>query len=95
MKTLKNKETEVLDKNETKVMFFDFAKTINSTPPEGGYNMNTMKLSLKIDAALEKAKDKIELEDAEADYFKEIVSNYTWAIKHKDVVAFIEAVDKM
>ncbi len=95
MKTLKNVTTE-LKKTETELTTYaDLVRSVNNFTPEGGFNKNTMKLSLKIDEKLEQANGKIELEDAEADYLKGIVSKYPWAIKHKDVLAFVEAVESM
>ena len=95
MKTLINKTTEIkLTENEL-TTYADLAKSVNNFTPEGGFNKNTMKLSLKIDEKLEGANGKIELEDSEADYLKELTSKYPWALKHKDVLAFVEAVESM
>jgi hypothetical protein len=95
MKNLENKETE-LRKTETELTTYaDLVRSVNDFTPEGGFNKSTMKLSLKIDEKLEQANGTIELEDAEAEYLKGIIAVYPWALKHKDVLAFVEAIENL
>ena len=103
MKTLVNTKTEITKQEEDGSKSFlgyaDLAKFCTDNPPKDGWDKDSMKMSIKIENKLEKVKigDKIDLEDAEFDYLYAAAQpdKMKWAMKHKDLVSFLEYLDKL
>lgn len=75
---------------------------LNDVPaaPSGqpiGFSRSEMKDRDTIEKAVEDSEDedKILFEDAVANNLKRIVDNMKWAMRHKDILEFIDAVDNM
>jgi hypothetical protein len=64
--------------------------------PQGGLDVSQMKARLDVMTAIENANGNIELATtAQVETLKDCVKTMRWAIMHKDVVDFIEAVEKL
>ena len=98
MKTLKNKTTEIPETSQEGSKMTTFAvlceKCINSTPQEG-LDLKSMRDRLQILDVLGKSKKEIKLEDAHAETLKKAVKSMRWMIMHKDIVDFLESVEKL
>ena len=79
--------------------YADLAKFCTDNPPKDGWDKDSMKLSIKIEDKLEKAKlgDKIKLEDAEFEYLYKAAqpNSMKWAMKHKDLIAFLDYIETL
>lgn len=95
MKTLTNKETEITNIDESKMTYADLSKICINVMPQGGLDVTEMKARLKVTDKLDKSNGKIELEDAEAETLKACVKSMKWTTMHKDLVSFIEEVEKL
>jgi len=97
MKTLKNKTTAIIKeagKAET-LTFADLAIFCVNTMPQGGVDVSEMRNRIALLDSLEKAKETIKIEATPAETLKSCVTSMKWAFMHKDLVSFIEAVEKM
>lgn len=70
------------------------------TTPSGqtlGFSRSEMKDRDRIEKAVEDSgdEDEIKFEDADADNLKRLVTSMKWAIRHKDLLEFIDAIDNM
>lgn len=99
MKTFENKETEITQGNEdgskTNLGYANLAMVGLNTPPQGGWTPTEMRERINVLAKLDAPLGtKIKLEDAE---FNLVVacSNVKWQFMHKDVVAFIDYLEKL
>lgn len=95
MKILKNKVTEIKKPDGDGMKFSELAESCVNHPPKAGYTVTEMKERLNIVGKLDHEKDTIELEDAEAAKLIECVTVMPWAMMHKEIVEFSEAVNKM
>lgn len=98
MKTIKNKTTEinVTPTGDEKLTFADLAKVCVNNMPQGGLDVSQMKARLDVMEALEKANGEIKLTtSAQTETLKDCVKAMRWAILHKDVVEFTDAVEKL
>ncbi len=104
MKVLINKETEIGKEQGSKVIDYKqlILNCLNDVPtaPSGqpiGFSRSEMKDRDTIEKAVEDSEDedRILFEDAVANNLKRIVNNMKWAMRHPDILAFIEAVDGM
>jgi len=92
MKSINNKTIQLLGKDAT---YAELLKACNDVTLEKGWTKADMKASLKVDTALEAAKETIELEDADFEYLKPKVSNMPWAVKDKALVEFTEYIESI
>ena len=90
MKTITNKTVELLGKDVT---YAELLRACNDVAPEKGWTNSEQKKSLRVDTALDKATDTIELEDADFDYIKPKVSTMTWALKSQVLVDFTDYIE--
>lgn len=95
MKKLENKTTEIQRDENSKTTYADFCKVCINVMPQGGLDVIQMKTRLDIVTALDSANGSIELTTEQVDTLKECVKDMRWAIMHKDLVEFIEAVEKL
>ena len=95
MKNFNNKTTEIKKDETSFTTFKDLATVCVNQIPQGGLDVMQMKNRLNVLNKLENANGKISLEDAEADTLKDCVKAMKWAIMHKDLVEFIETVEKL
>lgn len=98
MKTFENKVTEFTE-NDKQLGFADMALHCLNNPPKDGWEPKTVKLSLTVEAKLEKTSigAEIELEDAEFDYLylRSQPDNMRWALKHMAIVDYSDYLDKI
>lgn len=96
MGSFKNKQTEI-SKNETEfVTFADLAIACINSTPQGGLDVMQMRNRLNVLGQLEKANGTIKIEgSSEKETLKACVASMKWAIMHKHVVEFCEAVEKL
>jgi hypothetical protein len=97
MKSLKNKKTGIIKeagKPET-LSYSELAIFCVNSMPEGGFDVTEMRNRIKILDALDKANGTVKIEDAATETLKACVNSMKWAFMHKDVVSFIEEVEKM
>jgi hypothetical protein len=95
MKSTKNVTTEIRKDENDFVKYSDLAATCINVMPQGGLDVMQMKNRLNVMSQLDKANGTIKLEDAEAETLKTCVKEMKWAIMHKDVVSFVEAIEAM
>lgn len=102
MKSIINKATEIdipkTDKEETrKLNYADLIKIVSDSIPQGGWTKSSMQSSIMIDGAIKDVAvdTEIHLENSDAEYLKNAVKNQKWGIKHKDILAFMDDVEKM
>jgi hypothetical protein len=85
-----------LDANETKMWFSDFMILCINTPPEGGFKADEMRTRLAIIDAIKEGKEKsMNFPDDHVRVIKKAVETYSWLQMHKDILAFLDAVEKM
>lgn len=85
-----------IDANETKMWFSDFMILCVNTPPEGGFDGNTMRTRLSIIDSIEEGKQKtMKFSNDHVHAIKQAVEQFKWVQLHKDILAFIDAVEKM
>jgi hypothetical protein len=94
MKTIANKETSIKKDENSNVKYSDLAIACLNQIPQGGLNATEMRSRIKCIDALENAGEEIQLEDAEFETLKRCVNSMKWAILHKDVVDFIDEINK-
>lgn len=90
MKIITNKTIKLLDKD---VKYSELLRACNDVAPEKGWTATEQKKALRIDTAIDKATDTIELEDADFDYIKPKVIAMPWAIKSQDLVDFTDYIE--
>lgn len=94
MKTLELKDIEIRSGDEA----MNYAHLIRScldNAPQGGFSMQDMRDRDRIETALVASNGILELEDADAQNLKTLVSQMRWGVRHKDILVFCEAVEKM
>lgn len=103
MKVLINKPTELGQQDgkdiDYKVLIMNCLNNV-PTAQSGqpiGFSRSEMKDRDNIEKAVEdsEGEDTILFEDAVANNLKRIVDNMKWAMRHEDILAFIDAVDNM
>jgi len=96
MGNFKNKKTEIKNGEDDFITFKDLAEACLNVTPEGGLNVSDMKNRLNVLAQLDKSNGTIKITgSAEEETLKQYVASMKWRIMHKDVVEFVEAVEKM
>ena len=90
MKTITNKTVELLGKDVT---YAELLRACNDVAPEKGWTATEQKKALRVDTALDKAVETIDLEDADFDYIKPKVSAMTWALKSQVLVEFSDYIE--
>jgi hypothetical protein len=85
------------DNNNTKMWFSDLLTIcINTPPPQSGFSGSAMRTRLAILDAIDDGKGKtMKFPDDHAKVIKDAVSEFKWIQLHKDIVAFIDAVEAM
>lgn len=92
MKKFENKETKI-QQGDTKLRYSDLIGIcLTHVNPQSGIKADEMYKNFKILDKLEAATTEIELEDAEYDLVLSKVTNMSWAMQHRDIVAFVEAI---
>lgn len=93
MKELLNKTTNLpVEEGKEKIQYSDIIKIVLDIPPQSGFSFSEMKKRERIANAVDRATDKIELEDADASNLKSMLDYVTLKIRHKDLVVFYEDV---
>jgi|LakMenEpi03Aug12_release.lakeMendotaPanAssembly.Ray.scaffolds.fasta_scaffold1170408_2 hypothetical protein len=92
MKSINNKTVNVSGKDVT---YAELLKMCNDSTPTQGWTKATMKTAIKIDYVLEKKGETIELEDADFEYLKPLVSNMNWVIKSQVLVDFTDYIESL
>lgn len=103
MKVLINKKTELGQQDgkdiDYKLLIMNCLNNVPSAPSGQpiGFSRSEMKDRDTIEKAVEESEDEdaILFEDAVANNLKRIVDNMKWAMRHEDILAFIDAVDNM
>lgn len=95
MVIFKNVETSMIQDGENKVKYGELIIACLNTPPEKGFDIQEMKRRMRILDAVEKGKEEITFEDADIETLKSCVSSMKWAVFHREVVAFCEAVESI
>lgn len=95
MKTLQNKITGIDKGNGTFMKYSELAESCLNHTPKDGFNVSEMKSRLDVMGKIDHEKDEIKLEDAEVLKLSGCVSVMPWAIMHKEIVEFSDAVAKM
>lgn len=90
MKTILNKKVMLLQKETT---YAELLSACNDVVPDKGWTPQEQKKALRVDTAIEKAGETIELEDADFEYIKPKVSSMPWAIKDKVLVEFTDYIE--
>jgi len=90
MKTIENKQTQILkDKESGKATYADLIGIVINAPQQGGYDLNDIESRLSIKKVCDSANGTIELEDGHFRYLKTLVSKARWQILHEDVLSFV------
>lgn len=105
MKVLINKVTEIgkdsdgkggVDYKQLILNCLDYVPTAQSGQPIG-FSRSEMRDRDRIEKSVDDSEDEdeIKFEDSDANNLKRIVDNMKWAMRHKEILAFIDAVDNM
>jgi len=92
MKKFENKKTEITN-GESTMSYAQLAGVcIKNINPQKGLTLEEMRQGIKVMDILEKEPESIELEDADYNFLLQKVNTMPWAMYHKDVIAFADAV---
>lgn len=95
MKNFNSKTTQITSEGKS-VSYFDLLKLVLNTPVSSGISILEMKERFNIIDKIDKSiKDSISLNDKEITLLKEQVNSYKWALMHKDILLFSEAVNAL
>lgn len=98
MKKLHVVTTDIaIGEDKKKLTTVDLVKTVASAlrKNSNGVNVEEMKKRLRIFDAVETKLDILYFEDADADLLKDLTRTMEWAIVHKDIAAFCDAIENM
>lgn len=97
MKTIENKETEIWLTPEVKLNYAHLLGYIVDKPVKEGITINEMRRDMKILDVLEKAKNEksFELDKEHLDHIKSNLESYTWTMRHKDIITFIDYIESI
>lgn len=95
MKQMVNKSLVLEGAAEELNNYADLAKLVISSKPEGGYDLETMELRLKIRKKLDKSTTHIVLEDAEAAELQKAEKLFKWGALDEQLVDFCKEVRSM
>lgn len=100
MKTLKNKETKIVDDaskgdGAKKLMYIDLITVCVNQIPQGGFTPSEMKARMRLLDQISGVKEEIALEDSDVNKLKEIVASSRWTAMHPDLVQFITDVENL
>lgn len=95
MVSFKNVETSMIKEGEKIVKYGDLIVACLDTPPKGGFDIQEMKRRMRILDVVEKGGEEFSFEDADIETLKKCVSSMKWAVFHREVLAFCEAVDSI
>jgi len=101
MKVLENKKLTVQQNGK----FIDYKQLIRNclddvptSPATGaplGFSRSDMRNRDRIEMVIDKPGDEIKFEDTDADNLKRLVVSMRWAMRHKEILEFIESVENM
>ncbi|MCH8060093.1 MAG: hypothetical protein IIA11_06505 [Proteobacteria bacterium] len=94
MKTLELKDTAIKSGDET-INYEQLIRSCLDNPPQGGFSMQDMKDRDRIEKALVASNGILELEDADVQNLKNLVSQMRWGVRHKDILALCDAIEQM
>lgn len=93
MKKLENKKIDIGDGLKS---YVDLVRVVaNFVPPREGVTPEQMKLRFRLLDAIKGADKEIVFEDADATLLNQLTQNLPWAIVHRDIVEFSDAVSKL
>lgn len=101
MKVLINKELTIHQNGKSidyKQLIRNCLDNVPTSPTTGaplGFTRSDMRDRDRIEMAIDKSDDEIKLEDADAVNLKNLVSSMRWAMRHKEILEFTEAVEEM
>lgn len=96
MGSFKNKTTKITKGEKEFITFKDLAEACVNVVPEGGLDVSTMKNRLNVMGQLDKSNGTVKITgSAEEETLKNCVASMRWKVLHKDVIEFVEAVEKM
>lgn len=96
MKKLELKTVEInVGGQAIKLSYRELVDTCLKSVGKDGIQFEEMKKRMRIDKSLAKAKEALELEDADVPVLQKLVKEMTWTIVHPAIVEFCEAVEKM
>lgn len=101
MKVLENKKLTIQQNGK----FIDYKQLIRNclddvptSPATGaplGFSRSDMRDRDRIEIVIDKPGDEIKFEDTDADNLKRLVVSMRWAMRHKEILKFVEAVEEM
>lgn len=95
MKSIENKETEIINVDENgnylgKCKYSNLINIVLKSPKQGGLDYEDVEHRIAISKAGREDPPTIELEDAYFNYLKKLVKDAKWAFFHEDVLKFKE-----
>ena len=81
-------ETVVINNEERQMSIVDLIEITINNVPQAGLTFKDIQHRLKIKAAIDKAKEKINLEDAEFVYLKDAAETVRWAFVHPILIKY-------
>lgn len=94
MKTLTLKKF-VLEGSEKEITYAALVKDCVKAMNQQGLDVEELRKRIRIIDALEKAGEKLELEDQDAETLKTLVRAQKWAVVDRSIIQFIEDVEAM
>lgn len=91
MKKLENKKFKI---SEKQVSYGELSLAVVNNLPKGA-DIAEMKKRIRLSDIFEKDVPSYDIEDADFEFFKELVKAMTWAICSKDIVAFCDCIEKL
>jgi hypothetical protein len=95
MKVLENKKTELPLSGNEKATYADIVKVVVNTPTKEGLAIADIKSRLAILEQAEKNQNTLSFENTDAMYLQGLVRNFRWTVAHKDIVTFVDDVERM
>jgi len=95
MKTIVNKTTTITTAPEQFLTTADLIKQSLNVVPQGGFTREDFKVRDRIEAYLSDQARDFELEDADANALKKIVSEVRWTFRHPDLTDFLNEIEAL
>jgi predicted metal-dependent TIM-barrel fold hydrolase len=95
MKTISNKETQILGEDKRLMKRSDILKLVVGTTSNQGISISEMRDRFKILDVLEIANGEVVLEDVQFKTLKKLFDEFKWASLHKDIVNLADHLEEL
>ena len=95
MITLENKATSIAKNEKEFATYADLIVAILNKPLSKTIDIKSMRRDLKLLDIFDTAGETVELTKPDFDYVASLIDESEWAIKHKDIVTFVDYIDSL